>query len=100
MKAPDLTGALQRKGAANYCSQRGLPTTEKSLKHHADRGTGPEFWKIGPNCLYLPSALDAWIAANITHNPGFTKKLAAAAPKPAKRASKKLEAAANAQSAS
>jgi hypothetical protein len=51
---------LLRKEAAQYLSDRGLPTSPNTLQKYATVGGGPEYQKFGNRAVYKPTNLDKW----------------------------------------
>jgi hypothetical protein len=54
-----------RQRAAEYLTQKGVPTTEQSLADRVRRGNGPRYGMIGFRALYTEADLDAWIAERL-----------------------------------
>lgn len=57
---------LNRKGAARFFYDRGVPTSAATLEKLASVGGGPAMRKFGRRVLYEPEALEAWIDEKLT----------------------------------
>jgi len=55
-----------RSGAARYITERGYPTSPKTLAKFATVGGGPVYRIFGNRAFYDPADLDAWIAEKLS----------------------------------
>ena len=53
---------ISRETARDYLREQGVPIGDKSLKDHANRGSGPRYAIINGRALYKPAWLDEWLA--------------------------------------
>jgi hypothetical protein len=57
---------VTRRGAAEYCTGRGLPMTAQTLARiAATSGDGPVYARWGNRAVYALADLDAWIGARL-----------------------------------
>jgi hypothetical protein len=56
---------LTRQRAAEYLTEKGIPTTEQSLADRARSEGGPRYGLIGYRALYTAADLDAWVAERL-----------------------------------
>lgn len=61
-----LDQLLNRKAAALYLKERGIPTEPSTLAKYATIGGGPAMRKFGRRVLYEPAALATWVAQKLT----------------------------------
>lgn len=67
---------LLRKEAAQYLTERGLPTSPNTLQKWATTGGGPLYQRYGKHALYRPANLDAFAEAKLSA-PRYTARRSA-----------------------
>lgn len=61
-----MTEYLNRKGAAQYLAERGLPISPNTLTKIACTGGGPAYQIFGNRALYTRPNLDAWAESKLS----------------------------------
>ena len=57
---------LSRPEAADYLTERGLPTTKNTLQKFACKGGGPPYELYGNRSVYRPPNLDSWVEQKLS----------------------------------
>lgn len=63
---------LDRPGAADYLTSRGLRISKTTLQKFATIGGGPPYQRFGHRCVYTIPALDAWAQGKLSTPRGST----------------------------
>lgn len=67
---------LDRRQAAGYIKDKGLPATKNTLDKLATLGGGPVFRKFGARAVYTPDDLDKWVEDRLSKPMASTSEVA------------------------